>query len=200
MDGDQTVSAVYSVLALGLVLSALIAQRLPIARLLKMILAWTGIFALAFILFSFRPEIGAAWQRIKGELNGTPRQTSGQHKVTLTRMDDGHFWLRATVNGQAVDFMVDSGASYTAINATTAQKLQIDYMSAMRTVELDTANGQVKAKLVDIEGFRLDDRTFDNLHAVVSDSFGDTNVVGMNFLDTLASWNVSGDQMTLYLH
>ena len=32
---------------------------------------------------------------------------------------------------------------------------------------------------------------------VVADGFGDTNVVGMNFLDDFESWDVTGDVMTL---
>jgi aspartyl protease family protein len=31
----------------------------------------------------------------------------------------------------------------------------------------------------------------------VSDSFGDTNVVGMNFLSTLQSWRVDGNILIL---
>jgi predicted aspartyl protease len=32
---------------------------------------------------------------------------------------------------------------------------------------------------------------------VVSESFGDTNVLGMNFLDSMQSWKVEGNVMTL---
>jgi aspartyl protease family protein len=32
---------------------------------------------------------------------------------------------------------------------------------------------------------------------VVASNFGDTNVVGMNFLDSFSSWTVEGDFMVL---
>ena len=37
----------------------------------------------------------------------------------------------------------------------------------------------------------------DDHDVVISDKFGDTNVVGMNFLDSFGSWSVTGDVMQL---
>lgn len=54
-DGD-TASLVYGVLLLVLVGSALVARSLPIGQTIKMALGWVGIFALIFLLVSFRPE------------------------------------------------------------------------------------------------------------------------------------------------
>jgi aspartyl protease family protein len=36
-----------------------------------------------------------------------------------------------------------------------------------------------------------------NHRVVVSENFGDTNVLGMNFLDAMKSWKVEGNVMTL---
>ena len=37
----------------------------------------------------------------------------------------------------------------------------------------------------------------DDHHVVIAENFGDTNVVGMNFLDSFSSWTVKGDVMEL---
>ncbi len=197
MDSEQAPNLIYALLACMLVLSSLIAQRLPLQRVAKMAAAWLGIFAVAFILFSFRPEMAMMWERVKGELTGAPRQQSEATQIRLTRQDDGHFWVRAQVNGQDIDFMVDSGATTTAINATSAREAKIDFVDSVRTVELDTANGVVIAKYVELESFQIGNFAIDGHDVVVAENFGDTNVVGMNFLDSFESWNVSGDVMTL---
>ena len=62
---------------------------------------------------------------------------------------------------------------------------------------IGTANGRVTAqrgvvKLMEIGGYRLEDH-----NVVISESFGDTNVLGMNFLDSMQSWKVEGNQMIL---
>lgn len=52
MSGYQTPNALYLVLWLVLVVSALVSRRLPVGKLVKMALACVAIFATVFILFS----------------------------------------------------------------------------------------------------------------------------------------------------
>jgi aspartyl protease family protein len=197
MSGEDAPNLVWAVGALVLVVSSLMASRLPIGQAIKMILAWIGIFAFAFLIMSFRPEMKAIWERVKGELTGAPRQVVEGKAIKLTRQDDGHFWVRGEINNKQVDFMVDSGATTTAINADTANHVGLDMSKASGAVELDTANGAVWAKVVTVPKMSVGDFIFANHSAVVAQEFGDTNVVGMNFLDTFTSWNVEGDVMTL---
>ncbi len=195
MDRLATPEAVYALIILVLIASGLIARRLPLRQYAKMIGAWAVIFALVFIGFSFRPELSMMWNRVKGELTGAPRQSMAGETLRLVRQDDGHFWLRASVNGQSDDFMVDSGASTTAIGAdlAAAAKVKLDG----RTTELETANGIISAKLGDVREFRIGDLQIDDHQVVIAENFGDTNVVGMNFLDSFSSWTVKGDVMEL---
>ena len=195
MDRLATPEAVYALIILVLIASGLIARRLPLRQYAKMIGAWAAIFALVFIGFSFRPELSMMWNRVKGELTGAPRQSMAGETLRLVRQDDGHFWLRASVNGQSADFMVDSCASTTAIGAdlAAAAKVKLDG----RTTELETANGIISAKLGDVREFRIGDLQIDDHQVVIAENFGDTNVVGMNFLDSFSSWTVKGDVMEL---
>jgi len=195
MDRLATPETVYALIILVLIASGLIARRLPLRQYAKMIGAWTAIFVVVFIGFSFRPELSMMWNRVKGELTGAPRQSMAGERLRLVRQDDGHFWLRASVNGQSADFMVDSGASTTAIGAdlAAAAKVKLDG----RTTGLETANGIISAKLGDLREFRIGDLQIDDHQVVIAENFGDTNVVGMNFLDSFSSWTVKGDVMEL---
>ena len=50
MTGETTVQILWFVGAFALILSSLIARRLPMADWLKMALAWVAIFALVFLV------------------------------------------------------------------------------------------------------------------------------------------------------
>ncbi len=197
MSGDDNVSLIYAVTCMVMVLSSLLAYRLPIAKMAKMVLAWVGLFALVFLVVSFRPEMKMIWNRVTGDVTGAPRQAMNGEAIRLTRMDNGHFWIRAKVKGQDVDFMVDSGASKTAINANTANELGLAWKDAEQQMELDTANGTITAKYINLDQMEVGSFVINDLGVTVAENFGDTNVVGMNFLDEFKSWNVEGDIMTL---
>lgn len=197
MSNKDTPYLIYAVLLLVLIASGLIARRLPMKQYAKMIAAWIGIFAVAFVLMSFRPEMSMAWERIKGELTGAPRQSSDEQGIRLVRQDDGHFWLRAAINNQNVDFMVDSGATTTAINANTARQIGLKADSSKLPIELETANGRISVASATVPSIVVGEYQVDEHDVVISDKFGDTNVVGMNFLDSFGSWSVTGDVMQL---
>lgn len=195
MDRLATPEAVYAIIILVIIASGLIARRLPLRQYAKMILSWLAIFAVAFVAFSFRPELSMAWNRVKGELTGAPRQSLDGDILKLVRQDDGHFWLRASVNGVSADFMVDSGASTTAIGSELAKSAKVKLDG--RSTELETANGIIQARIGEVSKFRVGDLQVDDHQVVIAENFGDTNVVGMNFLDSFSSWTVKGDIMEL---
>lgn len=197
MTMDDGSRLVYALILVVLLVSSLAARQLPLKQTAKMVLAWIAIFAVAFIIMSFRPEMKMAWERVKGEITGAPRQSVEGDAIRLVRQDDGHFWMRAKLNGFDTDLMIDSGATTTAINGDTASaaKLVLDPVEA--SVELSTANGIVEARTAKVKTVSIGDFAIDDLDVVVSDGFGDTNVAGMNFLDLFDSWNVKGDVMTL---
>lgn len=195
MDKLATPEALYALVLVVIIASALVARRLSLRQYAKMFGAWMLIFALAFVAFSFRPELSMMWSRVKGELTGAPRQTVTGEALRLVRQDDGHFWLRATINGTTADFMVDSGASLTAIGASLAKKAGVAMDG--RTMPLETANGIVEAGTGSVSDFRIGDLQIEDHEVVIAENFGDVNVVGMNFLDSFASWKVEGDVMTL---
>jgi aspartyl protease family protein len=197
MDTDDNARMLYGLIVVGLLVASLAARRLPMKQYLKMFLAWVAIFAAIFVVMSFRPEMKMIWERVTGELTGAPRQSVEGSEIRLTRQDDGHFWLRAKLNGYDADMMVDSGASFSAINGETARAAKLTLDPESEAVELNTANGVVKARTATVKSLIVGDVELQDHDVVVSDGFGDTNVVGMNFLDGFESWNVTGDVMTL---
>lgn len=190
-------SLIWGVVMIVLLVSSLAARRLPLGQVAKMSLAWVAIFAALFATFSFRFEFQEIWNRMKSDFAGTAGQSVSGEAIALKRQDDGHYWLQVDINGTPVNFMIDSGATTTAMNATAAADANIDVDSEGYPVIISTANGQVSAKRGSVQSMQIGPHKLANHHVVVSESFGDTNVLGMNFLDSMKSWKVEGNVMTL---
>jgi len=190
-------SLIWGVVCILLLLSSLAARRLPLGYVAKAAFAWIAIFAALFAIFSFRFEFKAVWERVKADISGTAGQNVRGEEITIRRQDDGHYWLQLDVNGKPVRFMIDSGATTTAVNGNTARETGIQVDTTGYPVFLDTANGRVTAQRGVILSLKIGSQEIGRHNVVVSESFGDTNVLGMNFLDSMQSWKVEANVMTL---
>jgi aspartyl protease family protein len=93
--------------------------------------------------------------------------------------------------------LIDSGASTTALSLATAHAASIDLDQNPIPTSLSTANGMVFARTSNVHQLELGPITASDLRVVVAPEFGDTNVLGMNFLSRLKSWRVEGDILVL---
>ena len=110
-------------------------------------------------------------------------QTHGE-AVEIRRSADGHYHWPGHINGRAVDFLVDTGATGTAIPAALARELRLEPLGE---VQSNTAGGVVTGQVVraDIElrgGVRVD-----RLHVVALPQLSDSPLLGMDVLGKL-SW------------
>lgn len=128
---------------------------------------------------------------------GMPTQEVSGSETRIAMANDGHFWLEANVNGAPHRFLVDTGATLTAIAPSTAIRARIPEKALRQTVNMRTANGSVRAELATIAELRFGNIVARDLDAVIAPGLGDTNVIGMNFLSRLARWRVEGRTLIL---
>ena len=188
-------SLIWGVVCILLLISSLAVRRLPLGYVAKAGLAWIAIFATLFAIFSFRFEFIGIWDRVKADISGTAGQNISGEAIELRRQDDGHYWLTVDINSKPVRFMVDSGATTTAINATTAREAGVE--ADGYPIILSTANGRIAAKRGVVRSLSVGPHSIENHPVVVSERFGDVNVLGMNFLNSMHSWRVEGNMMVL---
>lgn len=128
---------------------------------------------------------------------GLPEQIVEGGETHIPMASDGHFWLRAQINGVPADFLVDTGATLTAVSQGVADRAGLLPRRGGLPVTVNTANGPVSAELSTIGELRFGNVAARGLDVVIAPSLGKTNVVGMNLLSRLASWRVEGNTMIL---
>ncbi len=193
---DDTGSLIYAVLLLVLVASSLFARRLPLGETLKMAVTWVLIFAALFVVFTFRSDLKIVWDRVAIELGlGDGLQEDGT--LRLPRDPNGHFSILASVNGHDVRFMIDSGATTTSMSLDAAKAANVDISTSGFPVVVETANGTAEMQRARLERLTVGPIKRQDFPVLVSDTLGDTNLLGMNFLNTLKGWRVEGDTLVL---
>lgn len=128
---------------------------------------------------------------------GLPEQIVEGGETRIPMAPDGHFWLRAQINGVPANFLVDTGATLTAVSQGVADRAGLKPRRGGLPVTVNTANGPVSAELSTIGELRFGNVAARGLDVVIAPSLGQTNVVGMNLLSRLASWRVEGNTMIL---
>ena len=122
----------------------------------------------------------------------------GELRVPMAR--DGHFWVDVTIGDTRQRMLIDSGATITALSLKSAGSAGLRIDTPAMPVVLQTANGAIRAQTATVPELRIGNVVARDLPIVVSPAFGDTSVIGMNFLSRLKSWRVEGETMILVPH
>jgi aspartyl protease family protein len=195
MTVDQGAQAGFLGLMLVLLLTSLGARRLPWGRVVGYLLSWAAIFVGAYLLFVSRDAFAPLVGRVVTDLQPATPQVVGK-TVRIAMSPDGHFWVDGTIDGKTVRFLVDSGATMTAVSADTVAKTGLTVGNGTPLI-LRTGNGDIRADRVVIPTLSVGSITVRSLGAVTASGFGDVNVLGMNFLSGLRRWGVEDRTLIL---
>lgn len=102
--------------------------------------------------------------------------------IALPVANDGHYYAPLTVNGNAVEFMVDTGASQMVLSLPDAQRLGIDPAALAFLGEAQTANGVVRTARVTLPVVEFGPFRDTDVVAYVSEGAMDGSLLGMSYL------------------
>ncbi|WP_225205675.1 retropepsin-like aspartic protease family protein [Novosphingobium huizhouense] len=170
-----------------------VSPRLGSALRLSGNLALLAVFLLAAMRFV---RLDPAFDSLTSNL-AMPAQTvsGGETRVPLSA--DGHYWIEARVNGASQRFMVDTGATITALSTEAANAAGIRPDPLRLPVVVRTANGATQAQMARIDEVRFGSIVARDMDAIVTGSTGGLNVLGMNFLSRLKGWRVEEGVLVL---
>lgn len=119
----------------------------------------------------------------------------GMGKIVLTANEQGHFYANGSVNGTAIRFMVDTGATLISLGLSDAKRLGLDFNKGQKALS-NTANGQAVVSRVQLDLVRIGDVTLRNVDAVIHQTDMPIALLGMSFLSRM-EMNNDGNTMTL---
>ncbi|WP_126175198.1 retropepsin-like aspartic protease family protein [Tsuneonella rigui] len=159
-------------------------------------LALAGILVLVVLQVArFNPRVDVAVPEF-----GLPEQTVAGDETRVKMAADGHYWIKASINGTTAPFLVDTGATLTAVSVATADRAGLKPRAGGVPVRISTANGTVSADLTTIDTLKFGNVKASGLDAVIAPNIGPTNVIGMNLLSRLASVRIEGETLILVPH
>nr|WP_299243442.1 TIGR02281 family clan AA aspartic protease [uncultured Halomonas sp.] len=100
--------------------------------------------------------------------------------VTLERNASGHFVATGYIDGEPVEFLLDTGASLVSIPAPLADRLGLQRGA---TADFNTANGRVRGYLTTIDEIELGGLKAKDVRGSINPGLGgSTALLGMSFL------------------
>lgn len=134
--------------------------------------------------------------RLDGRVSARKRTATVQ-EVQVWRNTTGMYTTVGSINGLPVSFLVDTGATQVAMNASQARRLGIDYHVTGRPAEVTTASGVERAWLVMLDSVKVGDLEVRNVAAVVLEGVQpQVTLLGMSYLGRMEILN-EGRLMTL---
>jgi len=186
------------------VVSVLSEERAQPLRTLRYLFIWAAIGFGLIAAYAYRQELSEITGRVAGELAPPGQMTSveaaeeGEHAVRVRRRLDGHFAVRADVNGESMTLLVDTGATSVVLKPAEAERVGIDTAKLSYTVAVDTANGMTYAAPVRVRSLAIGPLIVQNVDALVARPGSvKENLLGMSFLRRLRSYEFSKDYLTL---
>ena len=164
----------------------------------RALLVWSLTMVALVGLYSYREELHAVANRVTGELMPGETTVATGGEVVITRRIDGTFLVNGKVNDRDVRFMFDTGATMVVLTAETAKALGIEPNALAYSVLVSTANGRALAAPVTLDRVIVGSIRENRVRALVAKpGVLHQNLLGMSFLDRLASYEVRQNRLVM---
>lgn len=121
--------------------------------------------------------------------------SDGGTRIVLSAGPGGHFVTGGAINGRAVEFMVDTGATTIAMSAADAERIGLKYRDGQRGMA-STAGGMVPIYRVNLTSVRVGEVTVYGVEANVVQAQMPFVLLGNSFLNRFQMTRVN-DMLTL---
>ncbi|MBI5549886.1 MAG: TIGR02281 family clan AA aspartic protease [Desulfobacterales bacterium] len=194
--GENSGQAIYTLLLVGVISASLAAGKMR--QQLRYLSIWGGIMLLAMVGYSYRHEIAAVKERVGAEFVPSTGFQEAANTVSFPVSADGHFYIRAQVNGVPITFLADTGASHIVLSPSDADKLGLRPERLHFDRIYETANGTVRGSSITIDDLEIGAFHLNDLMASVNEAPMRHSLLGMNFFKRLARYEVKADVLTLH--
>lgn len=192
MSGESLASLGYLALLLVALGGAYLAShRQSVGKSLQMALVWGMIFLGCMAVYGLWGDISRDYGR-----NSLPI-TQQDGAIALPRAPDGHYYVTAEVNGAAIDFLVDTGASDIVLSRADAARIGFDLEKLAFLGSARTANGVVPIAYSRLKGIQLGPYLDQGLSVAINGGEMEKSLLGMSYLGLFGRIEIAQDQLIL---
>ena len=164
----------------------------------RSLVVWTMMFVAVVGLYSYRTELGAVVGRVAGEFMPGQTTESTPGEVVVSRRMDGSFVVNGQVNEKPARFIFDTGASTVVLTSESAKAFGLDPSKLNFVMPVATANGRTFAAPVVLDRVAVGSIVQQRVRALVTKpGVLHENLLGMTFLERLASYEVRSNRLFL---
>jgi aspartyl protease family protein len=150
-----------------------------------------------FLVVAAGAGIGLMWPTAPAPSFPVASTVGGEAQETLLkRRWDGHFYVDAEVNGELVNFVVDTGAFGVILPVETARRLNIPFDEGEFEVIGSGASGPVRGKTITLDRVSVDGKEVRRIEGAIAEGL-DKPLLGQTYLSRLSSVEMSGEYMRL---
>lgn len=123
---------------------------------------------------------------------------SAVRSISIAQDGRGHFQTDARIDGERIDFMIDTGASVVALNERSAARFGLRPSRSDYNATVATANGSLKAARARIPMMDVGGLIVRDVEAMVlPDESLSENLLGLSFLSKLRRFEYSNGRLVL---
>ena len=161
--------------------------------------AWLAILLGLVGVYSFRYEAQDFGERILSELlPGRVSPGGSASEAVIRKRLNGHFVVDVDIGGQRAPFLFDTGASSVVLRAEDAARLGIDVAKLAFTIPVSTANGATLCAEANVPRLSVGAISVRNVRILIARAGAlQENLLGMSFLEKLASYTVENNRLVL---
>jgi aspartyl protease family protein len=173
---------------------------------MRQAIRWLVLGVLLLAGYTHRAEIASflAGAGLRGTAPAVPSPSAApdagpaaSRTMTIRADASGHFIVDADVNGTAVHFMVDTGATTVVLTPEDAKRIGLRRTPADYTLAFRTAGGVVRAAPVILRAVSLGPLHVDHVEAAINAAPIGISLLGMSFLSRLDGYAVQGGRLIL---
>jgi len=127
----------------------------------------------------------------------TNRQSVIGEEVIIPQSPDGHYYIALNINGNTVDFVVDTGASQVVLSQLDARRVGINPADLPYLGVAYTANGTVRTADVELDRVSIGPYTDTGVRAVVNEGDMAGSLLGMTYLNLYDNFAISNGELIL---
>lgn len=157
---------------------------------------WLALGLALVVGYSFKDNLAPFFSQTIASLSpGTPADV-GDGRVVIKRNQNNDFVVKSSVNDKTVEFIFDTGASAVVLTYDDAVKTGFNPEHLSFGITVSTANGTTQTAPIRLDVLEVGSIRRQNIRALIAQR-GDlrTSLLGMTFMDTLTSFQVTGDTL-----